>query len=152
MRRIVIVLTLIGFCASVEASVLCARPRRDGSLDSTVKVRAVCRPGEVTLTPDMVGFCCGTATTTTTVVTTTSTPCPTATTLGAPNCQAFGDQCAGICPSGQTCSTETGTCQCTGTILCGVNGQCGGVCSGGGTCLPEPVPPGCPPSGSCACQ
>jgi hypothetical protein len=47
---------------------------------------------------------------------------------------------------------ESGTCQCTGTILCGVNGQCGGVCSGGGTCLPDPLPSGCPPSGSCACQ
>src|SRR5207244_12683007 len=74
------------FAVTAEASVLCGKRRRDGSLNGLVRVRQACEPGEVTLTPDMVGFCCTVTTTTTSTTASTTMPCPTTTTLGAPNC------------------------------------------------------------------
>src|SRR6266851_3938411 len=69
------------FAVTAEASVLCAKRQRDGSLNGPVKIRPACRAGEVTPTPDMVGFCCTVTTTTTSTTASTTMPCPTTTTL-----------------------------------------------------------------------
>lgn len=77
--------------ASAQAAVLCARPRRDGTFNSSVRIREVCRPGEVQLNPTVLdlqgppgpqgepGVCpCASTTTATTSSTTT--------TLATPSC------------------------------------------------------------------
>ena len=129
-----------------NADVLCAKRQRDGSLNGPVKIRPACRAGEVTLTPDMVGFCC---TVTTTTTSTTAMTCPSTTTTLAPNCQGSGGNCIGVCSGGQTCADDgTGHCVCTGTLQCdSINGSCGGSCPPGQTCQPFP---GCP--GPCVCR
>src|SRR5947199_9995393 len=85
------------FAVTAEAGVLCAKRQRDGSLSGPVKIRPACRAGEVTLTPDMVGFCCTVTTTTTSTTASTTMSCPTTTTLGAPACQSSGGNCVGVC-------------------------------------------------------
>jgi hypothetical protein len=102
----------------------------------------------VTLTPDMVGFCCPSTATTTS----TSLGCPTTTTLGVPDCQGPAPTCLGYCAGGQDCTDTGGQCTCTGPILCGAGGACGGSCPAGQTCQPFPVPSGCPLTGTCLCQ
>jgi hypothetical protein len=133
-----------------DAAVFCAKQRPDGTFSTGVKIREVCRPNEVTLTPDAVGFCCTASTTTTT----TSQPCPTTTTLGAPDCG--GDPaffCGGQCPDSQTCGDDgNGHCACLGPLHCGGAGNfCGGDCPVGQSCELLPVPPGCQNIG-CGCQ
>ena len=39
------------------AAVLCAKPRKDGSFNTDVKIREACKPGEVQLDAAAVGFC-----------------------------------------------------------------------------------------------
>jgi len=134
------------FAVTANADVLCAKRQRDGILNGPVKIRPACRAGEVTLTPDMVGFCC---TVTTTTTSTTAMTCPSTTTTLAPNCQGSGGNCIGVCSGGQTCADDgTGHCVCTGTLQCdSINGSCGGSCPPGQTCQPFP---GCP--GPCVCR
>jgi hypothetical protein len=44
-------------CESAGAAVLCAKPRKDGSFNTGVKIREACKPGEVQLDAAAVGFC-----------------------------------------------------------------------------------------------
>ena len=140
--------------ARADGAVLCAKQRADGTFHTAVKIREVCHPNEVTLTPDAVGFCCTATTTTTTTATSTSQQCPTTTTLGAPDCG--GDPaffCGGQCPDSQTCGDDgNGHCACLGPLHCGgADNFCGGDCPVGQSCELLPVPPGCPNVG-CGCQ
>ena len=41
---------------TADAAVLCAKPKPDGTLSSTVKVREACKPAEVQLDPTTLGF------------------------------------------------------------------------------------------------
>src|SRR2546426_3590346 len=87
LRRLGVAVTAIFLlAATADAAVLCAKRRGDGTFSTTVKIREACHPAEVVLTPDAVGFCCTVTTTTTSTTASTSEPCPTTTTLGAPNC------------------------------------------------------------------
>ncbi len=142
---------LLLFAVTAEASVLCAKRRRDGSFNGAVKIRQACRSGEVGLTPDMVGFCCTVTTTTSSTAVSTTMPCPTTTTLGAPPCQMVSGQgCLGVCLGGQTCADDGGgQCICSGPLQCGVNGVCGGSCPAAQTCQPFP---GCTSAGPCECR
>ena len=143
------VMAALVLAAAADAAVLCAHRRRDGSLGTTVKLRAACRPAEVTLTPEALGFCC-TATTTTT---TTTEACPTTTTLGLPNCGGQPPSCAGLCPDSQQCGANaSGQCACSGPLHCGgADHFCGGDCPAGQSCQQLPVPAGCGSIG-CGCQ
>ena len=146
------VLVLVG---AADASVLCVKQRKDGSLKGAAIVRSVCKPGEVQLTPDAVGFCCGASTTTT-----TTTTCATVTTgtLGIQDCGPAGGSCFGLCSNARECVPDTdGQCACIGRELtCGFvtrNETCGGLCPPGQTCqLHAPtLPDGCPGEPRCAC-
>jgi hypothetical protein len=150
MRVILLTAGLLLLAATAEASVLCARRRSDGTVSGGVKVRAACRPTEVTLTPDAVGFCC-TATTTSTTTSVTTPACPTTTTLGIPTCGP--GSCGFPCLSGQACiDPGNGQCTCSGPVFCGGTFfTCGGECPVGQTCTGLPVPAGCPSVG-CTCQ
>jgi len=141
---------------AARAAVLCAKPRKDGTFNSGVKIREVCKPNEVQLDPAAVGFCCG-ATSTTFPVTTT---CPTtSTTTTLPMCTAGAAVCpgSGVCFNGHTCVVDsgTGTCGCTGPPpTCGEFGTlaCGGTCETGSTCVLDNIaPPGCPVAQLCHC-
>ena len=149
-RGILTTAFLILVTATADAAVLCARRRSDGTVSGGVKVRAACRPMEVTLTPDAVGFCC-TATTTSTTTSVTTLVCPTTTTLGIPSCGTSA--CGFPCLSGQACvDPGNGQCTCSGPVFCGgTYFTCGGACPPGQTCTGLPVPPGCPGIG-CTCQ
>jgi hypothetical protein len=151
---------------AADASVLCARPRKSGALEGNVKIRAACRPGEVQLAPEDVGFCCTLppSSTTTSSVTTSSTTtgaCPTytSTTLGVPDCYGAAGSCMGLCANARTCvpDAQTGVCGCTGAVRpCGsvtYNGLCGGSCPDGQTCqlYGPPGPDGCPGEPHCVC-
>src|SRR5262245_26664995 len=165
---------------STHAVVLCAKPKADGSFNTTVMIRAACKPRETQLDPAALGLqgprgprgaqgergeqgqpgvCdCSASTTSSTSTTTSETlvPCSTTSTLGVPGC---GDSlrppfCAlQLCFSGQTCTDlGNGHCGCTGPVLCG--GQfsiCGGECPAGQSCTPLAVPDGCPSIG-CTCE
>lgn len=135
---------------TADAAVLCAKRQRDGSVGGGIKVRAACKPSEVTLTPDAVGFCCS-VTTTSTTTSVTMPACPTTTTLGIPNC-GFG-ACNFPCLSGQACTDPgNGQCTCSGPVLCGgIYFTCGGQCPTGQMCAQLSVPQGCPSIG-CTCQ
>ena len=140
------------FAVTADASVLCGKRRRDGSHNGLVRVRQACEPGEVTLTPDMVGFCCTVTTTTTSTTASTTMPCPTTTTLGAPNCGGTPPSCGGLCPDSQMCGDDgSGHCACLGPLHCGgVPNFCGGDCPSGQSCEQIPAPPGCRSIG-CGC-
>lgn len=157
-------LLLAGFCAmamTADAAVLCVRARSRGTLGGIVHVRAACRPHEVQLAPETVGFCCrgSTTTTTTTTTVTATTGCPpvTSTTLGIQDCGAGGG-CFGLCSNARACVSDSSGCSCTGPEQpCGPTafsgGACGGTCASGLTCqLVSPLlPNGCPDSPVCAC-
>lgn len=156
MRRWTFVLVLISLPVAAHGAVLCVRPTRSGTLNGTVRVRAACKPNEVQLSPQDVGFCCETSVTTTT---TSSTMCPTftTTTLGIPDCGGVGT-CGGLCANARECVAGVGgACECTGAELpCGVvsiGGACGGTCPGGSTCdlFAPPLPNGCPGLPRCGC-
>src|ERR1700746_2622607 len=100
MRSVVVATVLCATIAGADAPVLCVARRSDGSLRGTVRARDACRPSEVELAPDMVGFCCGTSTTT---VTTTSCPIITTTTLGIPDCGGPAPACLGLCSNARAC-------------------------------------------------
>ncbi len=150
-RRLALAVTaILLFTTAAHAAVLCAQRGRDGTFSTTVKIREACRPAEVTLTPDAVGFCC----TVTTTTTSTSEPCPTTTTLGVANCGGNpASFCGGLCPDSQTCGDDgNGHCACLGPLHCGGQDNfCGGDCPAGQSCQQLPVPPGCGSIG-CGCQ
>jgi len=148
------------FAASSTAAVLCAKPRRDGLFNGSVKIREACRRGETQLAPEDVGFCCTSPPTTATTSTSTSTgTCPTftMTTLGIPDCG--GGFCFGLCANARECvpDAQSGVCGCTGAELpCGVvtyTGACGGTCPSGQACQlhAPPLPNGCTDAPRCAC-
>jgi hypothetical protein len=83
MVAVLVLLALVVGTAS-DAAVLCAKPKRDGTFNSGVRIRELCKSGEVQLDPAVVGFCCTTSTTTSR--TTTSTTLPVAETLSVPFC------------------------------------------------------------------
>ena len=128
------------------AAVLCAKPRKDGTFNTAVKIREACKPGEVQLDAAAVGLCC-TVTTTTTSGTTDTTCPPTTTTTSLPLCSAAGPTCTtGVCSNGSSCAPDpsTGECACTGPPpSCGQYGAqfCGGTCAAGSTCQIESLPP-----------
>jgi hypothetical protein len=134
---------------AADAAVLCARQRPN----ATVRLRAACRPNEIEVTPEAVGFCCTVPPTTSssTTVTSTTIMCPTTTTLGVPPCEG-GAGCNFPCYDGRTCTdVGGGQCACTGPVLCGGTFHtCGGECPAGQLCTPFLVPPGCPITG-CSC-
>jgi hypothetical protein len=92
-----------------DAAVLCARPTKAGTFDTTVKIRDVCRRGETQLDPAALGFCCSTPTSTSAPTTTTVTTTSTTTTLG--HC-AFKDA---PCTSDTDCGVP-GSCAQKGTV------------------------------------
>ena len=130
------------------AAVLCAKPRKDGTFNTAVKIREACKPGEVQLDAAAVGLCC-TVTTTTTSGTTATTCPPTTTTTSLPLCSAGlpSSSCiVGVCSNGSSCAPDsvTGECGCTGPPpSCGAYGTqfCGGTCAAGSTCQIESLPP-----------
>lgn len=160
---VVLVSSLLAGAA--DGAVLCTKSRRSGALDGSVKVRTACRPGEVQLSPDELGFCCtqppSTTTSSTSTSSTTTGSCPTytSTTLGVPDCFGSNGSCLGLCANARACvaDAETGACGCTGPVQpCGVvtyNGLCGGSCPDGQTCkyYGAPGPDGCPGPPSCTC-
>src|SRR5690348_13300677 len=73
MRTVLVVLMFSMIASTAQAAVFCAKPRRAGTFNSTVKVREACLPREVQLDPGGVGFCCGTTTVTTTTLATPTT-------------------------------------------------------------------------------
>ena len=150
--RLAPLVVVLLFAVTAEASVLCGRRRRDGKLNGLVRVRQTCDPSEVTLTPDMVGFCCTVTTTTTSTTASTTTPCPTSTTLGVADCGGMPPSCGGLCPDSQTCGDDgNGHCACMGPLHCGGDDHfCGGDCPGGQSCQQLPVPSGCGSIG-CGC-
>jgi hypothetical protein len=86
MRTAVLLVLLSLTATTAHSAVLCARPRRDGTFNSTVKVREACRPHEVQLDPGEVNFCCSTTTTSTTpttIVTPTTAVTPSSSTSTA---------------------------------------------------------------------
>jgi hypothetical protein len=130
------------------AAVLCAKARKDGTFNSSVKLREACKPGEVQLDAAAVGMCC-TVTTTTTSGTTATTCPPTTTTTSLPLCSAGlpSSSCiVGVCSNGSSCASDTvtGECGCTGPPpSCGAYGTqfCGGTCPAGSACQIESLPP-----------
>jgi hypothetical protein len=163
MRRLVAVVVIGWLVAEpAAAAVLCAKPRKGGVFNGSVKIRETCRPGETQLAPEDVGFCCNqepvTTSTTSTSTTTVSCPIHTTTTLGIPDCGG-SNVCFGLCANARACvpSTTNGVCECSGPELpCGVvtaQGACGGACPIGSACqLYEPLlPSGCTDVPRCAC-
>ena len=133
--------------ATASAAVLCAKPRKDGTFNTGVKIREACKPGEVQLDAAAVGLCC-TVTTTTTSGTTATTCPPTTTTTSLPLCSpSMPSSClVGVCSNGNSCAPDavTGDCGCTGPPpSCGAYGTqfCGGTCSEGSTCQIVSLPP-----------
>jgi hypothetical protein len=51
--------------STTHGAVLCAKPRRDGSFNTAVRIREACKPTEVILSPTALGFCCSLPPTTT---------------------------------------------------------------------------------------
>jgi hypothetical protein len=144
---------------SSAAAVLCTKPRKDGRLNGSVKIRDVCKPNERAIAPEDVGFCCdGPSTTSTTSTSTTTVSCPihTTTSLGVPDCGG-SDVCFGLCANARECVPGAGGCACTGAELpCGVVtavGACGGTCPAGSVCqlFEPPLPNGCTDFPRCAC-
>lgn len=143
-----------------RAAVLCAKPRKTGLFNGSVKIREARRPGETQVAPEDVGFCCTPPSTTATTTTSTSTSCPTytSTTLGIPDCFENGS-CAGLCANARAWVPDavSGACGCTGPELpCGIVtyfGACGGTCPVGESCqlYSPPLPGGCPDVPRCAC-
>jgi len=155
MLRLAVLVAMLSFAVDASGSVLCAKPRRDGTFNGTVKVRDACTPREVQLAPGDVGFCCGV---TTTVTVTTTCPSFTTTTLGIPDCGGTAPGCGGLCANARECVDDgTGACACVGAELpCGVvsvGGACGGTCPAGfGCALFSPTGPnGCPDVPRCGC-
>jgi hypothetical protein len=146
---------VLAIVTSARSAVLCAKPRKDGTFSSSVKIREVCKPSEVQLQPDALGFCCG-MTTTTSFATTSSCP-STSTTTTLPRCDPADQACAfnGVCTNGHTCSTSSGQCACDGPPPeCGQWGivACGGTCPTGQSCaLDNIAPPSCGPVPVCHC-
>jgi hypothetical protein len=155
---------LVLICALVAepagAAVLCAKPRKDGTFNGSVKIREACKANEVVVCPsDVAGSCPSPSTTSTTSTSTTTVSCPihTTTSLGIPDCG--GGICFGLCANARECVPDTvsGACGCTGDVLpCGivtVSGQCGGACPTGNACriYEPPLPNGCTDVPRCAC-
>jgi hypothetical protein len=150
---------------AADAAVLCTKPRKSGELNGSVKVRTACRPSEIELGPEELGFCCtlptsSTSTSSTSTSTTTgSCPVYTSTSLGIPDCFGSAASCFGLCPNAHACvpDAQTGACGCTGPIQpCGVvtyDGVCGGSCPDGQTCQSygPPLPNGCSGEPHCTC-
>jgi hypothetical protein len=116
MRRLIAaVVVSMALAESSTAAVLCTKPHKGGRLDGTVKIRDACRPGEIQLAPEDVGFCCTASSTTSTSTTTSSCPTFTMTTLGMPDCGDF--ICGGLCANARQCvpDPQSGACGCTGT-------------------------------------
>ncbi len=151
------VLVSMALVDASAAAVFCAKPRKGGILNSTVKVREACKPGETQL--DGVGCC--TAPTSSTTSTSTTGPCPTftMTSLGIPDCFGSAGSCLGLCANARACFPDptSGGCGCTGPEQpCGVvtyNGVCGGTCPAGSTCqhYGAPLPNGCTEEPRCQC-
>lgn len=164
-RVLIAVVALTGIATTLKAAVLCARPKRDGSFNSTVKIREACKPKEHQLDPASVGFCCGGTTTTTTTATTTTTDggpptttCAVVTTTTLPACQGPNGACSGVCYDGTSCvDGPGGLCACGGPpVPCGQPGDswmCNGPCPVGMTCTLVPVDygPGNCPGEDCGC-
>lgn len=85
MRLAAGIVALVSITASVEAAVLCARQKADGTFNASVKIRETCRPKETQLDPAALSLqgppgpqgepgVCACSTTTTTTVTTTTIP------------------------------------------------------------------------------
>lgn len=146
MRIAASVLLLLLSLSASEAAVLCARQRGDGSFNTYVKIREVCRPNEIRLgvaqlDPLVVGPQPPTTTTTssTTVTSTSSTISPTTT---YPPCGGVGNRCgacAGLCGQhggGGIYCVDPGTCtlaSCTSDADCANGKHC--ILAGGG--LPQ---------------
>lgn len=120
---------------------LCARKRADGTFSAAVKIREACKPREVHLAPEDVGFCCdATSTTSTTALSPTSTA-PGSSTSPTPT----------TTPTSTTVSPTTTT---TVAAVCGNNViEPGEICDcspNAGSCVPNRTgfpPPnhgGCP--------
>src|SRR5262245_53705371 len=104
--------------STAGAAVLCAKPRKDGTFNTGVKIREACKTSEVQLDAAAVGLCCTVTTTTTAGTTATSCP-PTTTTTSLPLCSTGlpSSSCiVGVCSNGSSCAPDsvTGACGCTG--------------------------------------
>jgi hypothetical protein len=163
MRRLPAVVLACAFLVEpAVASVLCTKPRKDGTLNGSVKIRPACKPGEVVITGEEAGVCCtGSSLTSTTSTSTTTVSCPihTTTSLGIPDCGGGGGACFGLCANARACIADetSGACGCTGAVQpCGIvtfNGLCGGSCPTGTKCeiFEPPLPNGCTDVPRCAC-
>jgi hypothetical protein len=163
MRQLVALILVSAYLVEpAAAAMLCAKPRKGGVFNGSVKIREACRPGETQLAPEDVGFCCdGASTTSTTSTSTTTVSCPihTTTSLGIPDCFGSSGSCLGLCANARACVPDavSGACGCTGEVQpCGVvtyNGLCGGTCPTGSTCQihEPPLPNGCTDFPRCAC-
>src|SRR5581483_6618720 len=124
--------------ASGHAAVLCAKPKKYGTFNASVKVREVCKPNEVQLAPEQVGVCCTTTTTTSTSTTrTTSTSTSTTTTLPTRCCAVSSETaCADIPNATATndCNSLGGTLASAGLFCNGATGQCEESETGAGNC------------------
>ena len=140
-----------------RAAVLCAKPRKDGTFNSSVKIREACKQNEVELAPGLVGFCCGVTTSTTTSSSSLPSTCPsTSTTTTIPACEPVCPLSDAFCTNGHTCEgNDMGGCGCTGPPpSCGQWGiiACGGTCPAGSECALENVAPSsCPEVPVCHC-
>jgi hypothetical protein len=71
MRAFVSVAVAVLVSSTAHAAVLCAKPRKDGTFDTAVRIRETCKATEVVLGRAGVGFCCSLPTTTSTTTSTT---------------------------------------------------------------------------------
>src|SRR5262245_52027817 len=143
---VLLAVTVLIMGDTAGAAVLCAKPRKDGTFNTPVKIREACKPNEVQLDAAAVSLCCTVTTTTTSGTTATSCP-PTTTTTLLPLCSPGLPFCGtAVCSNGNSCAPDpvTGECGCTGPPpSCGAYGTqfCGGTCAAGSTCQIVSLPP-----------